>query len=362
MQLRRTVTLNPEKGSSKKGFTSGGTMVRILGVHQTNEVKATQNLAIIVLFFMICWIPLYTINCILAFRPDFHVNSTFMLCCIILSHLNSAGNPILYAYHLRDFRAALKNFFCNLLGKKELCEDLNRTNFSTYRYQTRKKSSLASLYNYNRSGKVRSFNTDPVSTINKYPDLMSRDTDRREINAIMWNISEHSSDSSDSIKISDHDKTLMIRPPTPFHQIYSTGINAAYVSTKFDRNEQDDGFIEEEAYNEYLPGDTYLSKRSGKQEPYSPEWNKSLSNSSPHLTKLFFIENEDNMTTSWAKSEPKNILSLCLSDGCSSDNIHFKLSSSNHVETKQGLCRSFSDSGNVCVKYTVSNGMLSCGS
>lgn len=35
--------------------------------------------------------------------------------CIILSHLNSAGNPLLYAYHLKDFRAALKNFMWNLL-------------------------------------------------------------------------------------------------------------------------------------------------------------------------------------------------------------------------------------------------------
>lgn len=91
-------------------------MLRMLGAAQKREVKATQNLAIIVLFFMICWIPLYTINCVLAFCNDCEVNGTFMNCCIILSHLNSAGNPLLYAYHLRDFRAALKNFFCSLFG------------------------------------------------------------------------------------------------------------------------------------------------------------------------------------------------------------------------------------------------------
>lgn len=95
-------------------------MLRMLGAAQKREVKATQNLAIIVGFFMICWIPLYTINCYLAFCNGCNVDMTFMNCCIILSHLNSAGNPLLYAYHLRDFRAAMKNFFCSLTGNTSL--------------------------------------------------------------------------------------------------------------------------------------------------------------------------------------------------------------------------------------------------
>lgn len=341
-------------------------MVRVLGVHQTNEVKATQNLAIIVLFFMICWIPLYTINCILAFRPDFHVNSTFMLCCIILSHLNSAGNPILYAYHLRDFRAALKNFFCSLLGKKELCEDLNRTNFSQYRYQTRKKSSIPSLYNYNCSGKPKSFNKGNISSIGKYPELVGRDKDRREMNVVMWNISEHSSDSSDSIKTNDHDKTLMIRPPTPSRKIYSRNINSTYVPPG-ENEGSDDGFNEEETlpFHEYLPADNYLNERLARSDIYTSERYRSLSNSSPHLSRLFFIEKEYNETASWTRSEPKILLSLSLSDGCPTNNVdcHLNLFKQfSKFDNKKGLSRSFSDSRNVCVKYTVGNGILPYGS
>lgn len=113
--------MNPTNGTTSPGRTSGGTMLRMLGAAQKREVKATQNLSIIVLFFMICWIPLYTINFILAFCDDcFKMNSTLMLFCIILSHLNSAGNPLLYAYHLTDFRAALKSFLIGLfISKKE---------------------------------------------------------------------------------------------------------------------------------------------------------------------------------------------------------------------------------------------------
>lgn len=67
----------------------GGTMLRVLGAAQKREVKATQNLSIIVLFFMICWMPLYTINCINAFCSMCLDDIKLTNFCIILSHLNS---------------------------------------------------------------------------------------------------------------------------------------------------------------------------------------------------------------------------------------------------------------------------------
>lgn len=335
-------------------------MVRMLGVHQTNEVKVTQNLAIIVLFFMICWIPLYTINCILAFRPDFHVNSTFMLCCIILSHLNSAGNPILYAYHLKDFRAALKNFFCSLLGKKELCEDLNRTNFSQYRYQTRKKSSMASLYNYNVSGRVNHFKKNNISTISKYPELAG-EADETRTN-VMWNISEHSSGSSDSNKSNDHDKTLMIRPPTPFRQICTKNVNSAYIHPTCDveDEEEDEDTL---PYHEYLPDDPHFSDDLISQNLCSSDRSRSLSNSSPHLSRIFIIENEKKKTKSQTKSEPNELSSTSFSEGYNNLNYETEESSLKHfnkLRHDKKLSRSYSDSRNVCVKYTSTSGILPC--
>ncbi|XP_059609523.1 5-hydroxytryptamine receptor 1B [Phlebotomus argentipes] len=137
-QLRQIVTMNPGGGissrrsSSRKSTSSstptlraanrtpsGGTMLRVLGAAQKREVKATQNLSIIVLFFMICWIPLYTVNCIKAFCQDCNIPPMMTFIFIILSHVNSAVNPILYAYHLRDFRAALKNLLLKLVGRHE---------------------------------------------------------------------------------------------------------------------------------------------------------------------------------------------------------------------------------------------------
>lgn len=95
----------------------GGTMLRVLGAAQKREVKATQNLAIIVFFFIICWIPLYTINAIKTFKPELDIPNPLTYVCIIISHLNSAINPILYAYHLKDFQAALKGLICSIVGR-----------------------------------------------------------------------------------------------------------------------------------------------------------------------------------------------------------------------------------------------------
>ncbi|EDV93213.1 uncharacterized protein LOC6563772 isoform X2 [Drosophila grimshawi] len=127
-QVRQIVTMNPASDLSRRSSTAQmqvttpgrpghtGTMLRVLGAARKRDVKATQNLSIIVLFFMICWIPLYTINCIKAFCPDCYVHPKLTLFCIILSHLNSAVNPVLYAYHLKDFRLALKNLMLKLMG------------------------------------------------------------------------------------------------------------------------------------------------------------------------------------------------------------------------------------------------------
>lgn len=113
-QVKQMVTVNG---------AGSGSMLRVLGAARKREVKATQNLSIIVLFFMVCWIPLYTINCVQAFCTSCTVPQNYLDCCIILSHLNSAGNPLLYAYHLRDFRSALKGLLFGTTVEKRIGRD-----------------------------------------------------------------------------------------------------------------------------------------------------------------------------------------------------------------------------------------------
>lgn len=81
------------------------------------EVRTAKNLAIIVIFFMICWLPLYTVNCVQAFCSNCIVPIWLLDAFIVLSHVNSALNPFLYAYHMSDFRNALRqHFWCGASG------------------------------------------------------------------------------------------------------------------------------------------------------------------------------------------------------------------------------------------------------
>lgn len=72
------------------------------------EVRTAKALLSIVLFFMICWFPLYTLNCVKAFCVGCDAPHWVFDALIILSHANSALNPFLYAYRMSDFRNAFK--------------------------------------------------------------------------------------------------------------------------------------------------------------------------------------------------------------------------------------------------------------
>ncbi|SPP89946.1 uncharacterized protein LOC117591455 isoform X2 [Drosophila guanche] len=168
-QVRQIVTMNPSSELSRRSSTApmqvmpgrggahAGTMLRVLGAARKRDVKATQNLSIIVLFFMICWIPLYTINCIKAFCPDCYVHPKLTLFCIILSHLNSAVNPVLYAYHLKDFRAALKNLLLKMMGV-----DIDQQAEATHRFSLASQHRLQSMDSNMRSTQPRLYVDSPI--------------------------------------------------------------------------------------------------------------------------------------------------------------------------------------------------------
>lgn len=132
------VSMN-EAAAFQTTFSTPST-VRILADARKKEVKATQNLSIIVLFFILCWMPLYTINCIQAFCENCYVPDLVLNLCIILSHLNSAGNPLLYAYRLSDFRTALR---CLLFGFSSSEHLYGRTEGGTTEFNVPKRQMIS---------------------------------------------------------------------------------------------------------------------------------------------------------------------------------------------------------------------------
>ncbi|XP_077105045.1 adenosine receptor A2a [Amia ocellicauda] len=75
------------------------------------EMKTATSLFLVLFLFTVCWIPLHIINCFILLCPHCPVPLPLLLAAIILSHANSAVNPILYAYKMKAFRRTFKAIF-----------------------------------------------------------------------------------------------------------------------------------------------------------------------------------------------------------------------------------------------------------
>lgn len=76
-------------------------------IRTSQELRKATSLFLILFLFMVCWMPIHLINCVLLFCPHCDVPLSLTLAAILLSHANSALNPILYAYRMRSFRHTL---------------------------------------------------------------------------------------------------------------------------------------------------------------------------------------------------------------------------------------------------------------
>ena len=104
------------------------------------ELKSAHKIFLILLAFAASWIPLHTINC-LIFCAHVYPDRVVILVTILLTHFNSAVNPLLYIYSSKKFQMALKSTLrlsCdhsknaeNSLGDASSMNDISMTDIST---------------------------------------------------------------------------------------------------------------------------------------------------------------------------------------------------------------------------------------
>uniref|UniRef100_A0A8C5P8C9 G-protein coupled receptors family 1 profile domain-containing protein n=1 Tax=Leptobrachium leishanense TaxID=445787 RepID=A0A8C5P8C9_9ANUR len=73
------------------------------------EYKTAKSLALVLLLFALSWLPLSILNCISLFDPGSTISPAFqpiLFLAILLSHANSAMNPITYAFKIKKFKEA----------------------------------------------------------------------------------------------------------------------------------------------------------------------------------------------------------------------------------------------------------------
>ncbi|NXC74178.1 AA3R protein, partial [Anhinga anhinga] len=87
------IKLSPSSASPPGGETVCG-----------KEKKMAKHLVLILFLFAVSWLPLGILNCILYFCPSCTIPQPLMYLGILLSHANSAVNPIVYAFKIQKFK------------------------------------------------------------------------------------------------------------------------------------------------------------------------------------------------------------------------------------------------------------------
>lgn len=93
--IRKHLTKGPISNAKGKGMFYG------------KEYKTAKSLSLVLLLFALSWLPLSILNCFILFRPSIKDSSVFqpaIFIAILLSHANSAMNPIIYAFKIKKFR------------------------------------------------------------------------------------------------------------------------------------------------------------------------------------------------------------------------------------------------------------------
>ncbi|KAJ6663892.1 hypothetical protein lerEdw1_009973 [Lerista edwardsae] len=75
------------------------------------EMQMARTLFLLVGIFCVCWLPLHVLYCIQLLCPRCKRYESLDRLAVLLSHLNSLANPLVYALRKKDFGLALRSVF-----------------------------------------------------------------------------------------------------------------------------------------------------------------------------------------------------------------------------------------------------------
>lgn len=83
-----------------------------LAKRRKSERKVTRMVVVIVLVFVICWLPFFTTNIVNLIHPIPEYNTTIYFISVILTYVNSCANPLLYGFLSENFKQSFQKVLC----------------------------------------------------------------------------------------------------------------------------------------------------------------------------------------------------------------------------------------------------------
>lgn len=77
-----------------------------------SERKVTRMVVIIVLVFVLCWLPFFTANIVNLIHIIPEANNTIYFSFVILTYVNSCANPFLYGFLSDNFKQSFQKVLC----------------------------------------------------------------------------------------------------------------------------------------------------------------------------------------------------------------------------------------------------------
>lgn len=77
-----------------------------------SERKVTRMVVVMVLVFLICWLPFFVTNIVNLIHIIPVANNTIYFITVILTYLNSCINPFLYGFLSKNFKHSFQKVLC----------------------------------------------------------------------------------------------------------------------------------------------------------------------------------------------------------------------------------------------------------